>query len=48
MTRTDRIRARRLQAIAKCNAGDYAGGIPVLEKVLTDDRIVLLPPLPVT
>jgi len=29
------------QAIAKCNAGDYAGGIPVLEKVLTDDRIVL-------
>ena len=29
------------QAIAKCNAGDYAGGIPMLEKLLTDDRIVL-------
>jgi hypothetical protein len=29
------------QAIAKCNAGDYAGGIPVLEKVLTNDRVVL-------
>ena len=29
------------QAIAKCNAGDYAAGIPVLEKVLTDDKVVL-------
>ena len=31
------------QAIAKCDAGDYAGGIPTLEKMLTDARI-LLPP----
>jgi hypothetical protein len=29
------------QAIAKCDAGDYAGGIPVLEKLLTDARIQL-------
>jgi hypothetical protein len=29
------------QAIAKCDAGDYAGGIPVLEKALTDAKIVL-------
>ena len=31
------------QAIAKCDAGDYAGGIPVLEKLLTDARIPLPP-----
>ena len=31
------------QAIAKCDAGDYAGGIPVLEKALTDARIPLPP-----
>jgi len=31
------------QAIAKCDAGDYAGGIPVLEKLLTDARIQLPP-----
>ena len=29
------------QAIAKCDAGDYAGGIPVLERILTDSRIPL-------
>lgn len=29
------------QAIAKCNAGDYAAGIPALEKVLMDDKVVL-------
>jgi hypothetical protein len=32
------------QAIAKCDAGDYASGIPVLEKLLTDARIPLPPP----
>ena len=31
------------QAIAKCDAGDYASGIPVLEKLLTDARIPLPP-----
>jgi hypothetical protein len=31
------------QAIAKCDAGDYAGGIPTLEKLLTDARIPLPP-----
>jgi hypothetical protein len=31
------------QAIAKCDAGDYAGGIPTLEKLLTDARIQLPP-----
>jgi hypothetical protein len=31
------------QAIAKCDAGDYASGIPVLEKLLTDAKIVLPP-----
>ena len=31
------------QAIAKCDAGDYAGGIPVLEQTLTDARIPLPP-----
>jgi hypothetical protein len=29
------------QAIAKCNAGDYAAGITTLEMVLTNDRVVL-------
>jgi len=31
------------QAIAKCDAGDYAGGIPVLEQILTDAKIPLPP-----
>ena len=31
------------QAIAKCDAGDYASGIPVLETLLTDARIPLPP-----
>ncbi len=31
------------QAIARCDAGDYASGIPVLEKLLTDARIPLPP-----
>ena len=31
------------QAIARCDAGDYAGGIPVLERLLTDARIPLPP-----
>ena len=31
------------QAIAKCDAGDYASGIPVLVKVLTDARVPLPP-----
>jgi hypothetical protein len=31
------------QAIAKCDAGDYASGIPVLERLLTDARIPLPP-----
>ena len=29
------------QAIARCDAGNYAGGIPVLERILTDSRIPL-------
>jgi hypothetical protein len=32
-----------LQAIARCDAGDYTSGIPVLEKLLTDARIPLPP-----
>ncbi len=31
------------QAIAKCDAGDYASGIPVLVKMLTDAKIPLPP-----
>ena len=31
------------QAIAKCDAGDYATGIPVLVKMLTDSQIPLPP-----
>ena len=31
------------QAIAKCDAGDYASGIPTLVKLLTDARIPLPP-----
>lgn len=31
------------QAIAKCDAGDYAAGIPTLVKLLTDARIPLPP-----
>eukprot|EP01034_Spumella_vulgaris_P001665 gene1665-2199_t len=31
------------QAIAKCNAGDYAAGIPVLVKLLTDAKVPLPP-----
>lgn len=31
------------QAIAKCNAGDYASGITTLEMVLTNDKVVLPP-----
>jgi hypothetical protein len=31
------------QAIAKCDAGDYRGGIPTLEKLLTDAKIKLPP-----
>ena len=31
------------QAIAKCDAGDYAAGIPVLVKVLTDAKVPLPP-----
>ena len=31
------------QAIAKCAAGDYASGIPVLEKLPTDARLQLQP-----
>jgi len=31
------------QAIAKCDAGDYAGGIPTLVKLLTDARVPLPP-----
>ena len=29
------------QAIAKCNAGDYASGITTLEMILTNDKVVL-------
>ena len=29
------------QAIAKCEAGDYASGITTLERILTNDRILL-------
>ena len=29
------------QAIAKCEAGDYAAGITTLERILTNDRILL-------
>ncbi len=29
------------QAIAKCNAGDYAAGITTLETILTNDKVVL-------
>ena len=29
------------QAIAKCDAGDYAAGITTLETILTNDRVVL-------
>ena len=29
------------QAIAKCEAGDYAAGITTLETILTNDRVVL-------
>ena len=29
------------QAIAKCNAGDYAAGITTLEMILTNDRVPL-------
>ena len=31
------------QAIAKCDAGDYAAGIPVLVKMLTDSKVPLPP-----
>jgi len=31
------------QAIAKCDAGDYAAGIPVLVKMLTDAKVPLPP-----
>lgn len=31
------------QAIAKCDAGDYASGIPVLVKMLTDAKVPLPP-----
>ena len=31
------------QAIAKCNAGDYASGITTLEMILTNDKVVLPP-----
>ena len=37
------LRVPAPQAIAKCDAGDYASGIPVLEKMLTDARIPLPP-----
>jgi hypothetical protein len=31
------------QAIAQCDAGDYANGIPTLQRILTDDRISFPP-----
>ena len=39
-TRTD-ASTQAPQAIAKCEAGDYASGITTLERILTNDRILL-------
>ncbi len=39
----DAIGSGRCLLVVKCDAGDYASGIPVLEKLLTDARIPLPP-----
>jgi hypothetical protein len=42
-TRRDNPDGDPATAIAKCDAGDYAAGIPMLEKILTDARVPLPP-----
>lgn len=42
-TRRDSVAGAAPAAIAKCDAGDYAAGIPVLVKILTDAKVPLPP-----
>ena len=42
-TRRDSVAGAAPAAIAKCDAGDYAAGIPVLVKILTDAKGPLPP-----
>lgn len=42
-TRRDSVASQAPAAIARCDAGDYAAGIPVLEQILTNARVPLPP-----
>ncbi|MBP6768036.1 MAG: OmpA family protein [Reyranella sp.] len=43
LDRRDSVAAEVPAAVAKCDAGDYAAGIPVLVKALTDAKVPLPP-----